>query len=113
MTPGLYAYPDDPRPAVREFARKYQAVTGREPNFLGETGWTTGQLILLALDRAGRDLTVDSLINGIESIKEFHDIFGGPPLSFGPGQHHGSTASFLAVIRNGRWVAAVDTPISY
>jgi branched-chain amino acid transport system substrate-binding protein len=113
MTPGLYAYPDDPRPAVREFAQKYRAATGRDPNFLGETGWTTGQLVLLALDRAGRDLTVDSLITGIESIQDFHDIFGGPPLSFGPNQHHGSTASFLAVVHDGRWVAAVEEPIAY
>jgi branched-chain amino acid transport system substrate-binding protein len=113
MTPGLYAYPDDQRPAVREFAQKYRTATGREPNFLGETGWTTGQLVLLALDRAGRDLNVDTLIKSIESIKDFHDIFGGPPLSFGPGQHHGSSASFLAVIHNGRWVAASDSPISY
>jgi branched-chain amino acid transport system substrate-binding protein len=113
MTPGLYAYPDDPRPAVREFVQKYRAATGRDPNFLGETGWTTGQLVLLALERAGRDLTVDSLIKGIESIQDFRDIFGGPPLSFGPNQHHGSTASFLAVVRNGRWVATVNEPLSY
>jgi branched-chain amino acid transport system substrate-binding protein len=113
MTPGLYAYPDDPRPAVRAFAQKYKAVTGRDPNFLGETGWTTGQIVLLALERAGRDLTVDSLIKGIESIKDYHDIFGGPPLSFGPDQHHGSSASFLAVVRDNRWVPAVDSPIAY
>jgi hypothetical protein len=56
---------------------------------------------------------VDSLIKGIESIQDFHDIFGGPPLSFGPDQHHGSAASFLAVVHNGRWIAAVDEPIGY
>lgn len=113
MAPGIYAYPDDPRPAVQAFAQKYKATSGRDPNFLGETGWTTGQVVLLALDRAGRDLTVDSLIKGIESIKDFHDIFGGPPLSFGPDQHHGSSASFLSVVRDGRWVPAVDSPIAY
>ena len=113
MTPGIYAYPDDQRPAVGTFARKYRAATGRDPNFLGETGWTTAQLVLLALDRAGRDLNVDSLIKGVESINDFHDIFGGPPLSFGPDQHHGSSASFLAVIHDGRWVPASDSPISY
>jgi branched-chain amino acid transport system substrate-binding protein len=113
MTPGIYAYPDDQRPQVREFAAKYKAATGRDPNFLGETGWTTGQVVILALQRAGRDLTVDSLISGIESIKDYHDIFGGPPLSFGPGQHHGSAASFLAVVHDGRWVPAMDSPIAY
>ncbi len=113
MTPGVYAYPDDTRPAVRDFAQRYKATTGRDPNFLGETGWTTGQLVLLALDRAGRDLNVDSLIKAIESIKDYHDIFGGPPLSFGPDQHHGSAASFLTVVRDARWVPAVDSAIAY
>jgi branched-chain amino acid transport system substrate-binding protein len=113
MTPGIYAYPDDPRPEVREFAQRYKAATGRDPNFLGETGWTTGHVVLLALERAGRDLTLDSLIKGIESIKDYHDIFGGAPLSFGPDQHHGSSASFLAVVHDGRWVPALDSPIGY
>ena len=113
MTPFVYAYPDDPRPAVQEFAKKYRAATGRDPNALGETGWTTGQLVLLALERAGRDLNVDSLIKSIETIKDFHDIFDGPPLSFGPNQHHGSSSSFLTVIKDGRWVPAIERPMSY
>jgi len=51
MTPALYAYPDDPRPAVQEFAKKYKARFGRDPNFHGEVGYTGAQLVLLGLDR--------------------------------------------------------------
>ena len=53
--------------------------------------------------RAGQDLTTDSFIKAMESIKDYHDIFG-VELSFGPDQHHGSTRSFLTVVKNGRWV---------
>ena len=113
MSPGLYAYPDDPRPEVRKFAADYKARYGRDPNFLGEMGYTAAQLVLLALDRAGPNLTADSFIGGIESIKDYHDIFGSPPLSFGPNQHHGSNQSFLSVVRNGRWVAAEAEPLGY
>ncbi len=112
MTPALYAYPDDPRPAVQEFARKYKARYGRDPNFHGEVGYTAAHLVLLGLERAGKDLTVDSFITGMESIHQYTDIFGAE-LSFGPDQHHGSTRSFLTVVKDGRWVPVEETALGY
>jgi branched-chain amino acid transport system substrate-binding protein len=112
MTPALYAYPDDPRPEVQDFAKRYQARYGRPPNFHGEVGYTAASLVLLALDRAGRDLTTDGFIKGMESIHEYKDIFGSV-LSFGPEQHHASTSSFLTVVKNGRWVPVVESALSY
>lgn len=77
MTPALYAYPDDPRPEVQAFAKAFKARYGMDPNFHGEQGWTAAQFVLLALQKAGRDLTVDSFINAMESIQDFKPIFGG------------------------------------
>ncbi len=57
-------------------------------------------LVLTALDKAGKDLTVDSFIKAMESIHDYTDIFGSQ-LSFGPDQHHGSTRSFLTVVHGG------------
>ena len=113
VTPSLIAYPDDPRPAVQKFARDYKARFGIAPNFLGEMGYSAAQITLLALDRAGRDLTLDSFIKGMESIKDYHDIFGSPPLTLSATQHHGSSQAQLAVVKNGKWVAAVDHPLGY
>ncbi len=112
MTPALYAYPDDPRPEVQEFARKYKARYGRDPNFHGEVGYTAANLVLLGLDRAGKDLTVDGFIKGMESIHEYKDIFGSE-FSFGPEQHHGSTRSFLTVVKDGRWVPVEQAALAY
>ena len=67
MTPALYAYPDDPRPAVQDFAKRYKARYGRDPNFHGEVGYTAAQMVLIGLKNAGKDLTVDSFIKGMES----------------------------------------------
>ena len=113
VTPSLIAYPDDPRPAVQKFARDYKARFGIAPNFLGEMGYSAAQITLLALDRAGRDLTLDSFIKGMESIKDYHDIFGSPPLTLSATQHHGSSQAQLAVVKDGKWVAAVDHPLGY
>jgi branched-chain amino acid transport system substrate-binding protein len=112
MTPALYAYPDDPRPAVQDFAKRFQAKFGRAPNFHGEVGYTAASIVLLALDRAGRDLTTDGFIKAMESIHDYKDLFGSV-LSFGPDQHHASTSSFLTVVKNGRWLPVEETALSY
>jgi len=112
MTPALYAYPDDPRPAVQEFAKKYKARFGRDPNFHGEVGYTAAQVVLLGLKNAGKDLSVDSFIKAMENIHDYTDIFGSE-LSFGPEQHHGSTRSFLTVVKDGRWVPVEQSALGY
>jgi branched-chain amino acid transport system substrate-binding protein len=112
MTPALYVYPDDPRPAVQAFAKAYKARYGRDPNFHGEVGYTAATLVLTALDKAGKDLTVDSFIKAMESIHDYTDIFGSQ-LSFGPDQHHGSTRSFLTVVHEGRWVPVEQQALAY
>jgi len=112
MTPALYVYPDDPRPEVQAFAQKYKARYGNDVNFHGEVGYTAAQLVILGLQKAGRDLTVDSFIKAMESIHSYKDMFGSE-LSFGPEQHHGSTKSFLTVVHSGRWVPVEQTALSY
>jgi branched-chain amino acid transport system substrate-binding protein len=112
MTPALYVYPDDPRPAVQAFAKAFKARYGIDPNFHGEVGYTAAQLVILALQKAGRDLTVDSFIHAMESVQDYKDIFGSE-LSFGPDQHHGSTKSFLTVVHSGRWVPVEEAALAY
>ena len=112
MTPSMYAYPDDPRPAVREVMQQYKARYGVDFNYLGECGYTSAQIVLEALRRAGRDLTVDSLLQAMETITDFHDLFGGT-YTFTSTNHHGATQAFLAVIKNGRWVPVLDHALAY
>ncbi len=112
MTPALYAYPDDPRPEVQAFAKAFKEKYGRDPNFHGEVGYTAAHLVIQALQNAGRDLTVDSFIAGMEKISSYKDIFG-TELSFGPNQHHGSAKSFLTVVKGGRWVPVEQNALAY
>jgi branched-chain amino acid transport system substrate-binding protein len=112
MTPTLYVYPDDPRPEVRDLMAKYRAKYGIDINYIGQTGVSVAQIALEALQRAGRDLTVDSLVTAMESLHEFTDIYGNT-YSFGPKQHHGSTKAFLAVVKEGRWIPVTDQPLGY
>ena len=92
MSPGLYAYPDDPRPAVRDVTTRYKQRFGIDINYLGEAGYAAATCLIEVLQRAGRDLNLDTFQTSMESIKDWRDIFGGPPLTITPTDHHASDA---------------------
>jgi branched-chain amino acid transport system substrate-binding protein len=113
MTPVLYVATSDSSPAVAKFAEDYKKQFGKEPNFAAQIGYTGAQLVVQALRNAGKDLTVDSFVSGMESIKDWHDIFGSPPMSFSATKHQGSNESFLCVVKSGHWVPVSTTPVGY
>jgi branched-chain amino acid transport system substrate-binding protein len=113
MSPGLYAYPDDPRPAVHAIGTKFNQPYGFEINYVGETGIAAASFVVAALEKAGRNLTLDSFIGAMESMKDWQDIFGSPPLTITPTNHHASSQSFLSVVKNARWVPVVQQPLSF
>ena len=113
MTPILFVAASDPSPAVKEFAEKYKSKFGKEPNFAAQLGYTAGQLVVLGLQNAGKDLNTDSFVAGMEKIKDWHDIFGSPPMSFSATKHQGSNESFLCVVKAGKWVPVSTSPYGY
>jgi branched-chain amino acid transport system substrate-binding protein len=113
MTPVLFVAASDSSPAVTKFAEDYKKEFGKEPNFAAQIGYTGAQLVVQALKNGGKDLTADSFVSGMESIKDWHDIFGSPPMSFSPTKHQGSKESFLCVVKDGHWVPVNSTPVGY
>ncbi|MCW5772366.1 MAG: ABC transporter substrate-binding protein [Rhodospirillaceae bacterium] len=89
---------------------RYKAKFGVEPTVSAALGHIIMDVTVLALEKAGPNLTTKSLVAAIESIKGYQDIFGGAPLSFGPKQHLGSHQALLMQVKNGRW-AFVAGPI--
>jgi branched-chain amino acid transport system substrate-binding protein len=113
MSPGLYAYPDDPRPAVQDIGSRYRKRFGIDINYLGEAGWSAATCMIDVLQRAGRDLTIDTFIGALESTNKWRDIFGSPPLTMTPTNHHASNQSFLSVVKAKRWTPVEAEPLSY
>src|SRR6266436_6602448 len=115
VTEGLYAmgltdmpYRDHLSPTAKGWFDRYKERFKVEPNIGAVYGHVAADLTVLGLERAGPDLTLDSLIAGIESIKGYHDIFNGPEQNFGPDRHQGASSSFLAVVKGGRWGRVTD-----
>lgn len=56
---------------------------------------------------------MDSFVTGMESIKDWHDKFGAPPMTFSATKHRGSNESFLCEVRGGHWHSELEGPLSY
>ncbi|MFU8817161.1 MAG: ABC transporter substrate-binding protein [Pseudomonadales bacterium] len=106
----LYVH-DDMSPDVRAWWDGYLAAFGVEPDLAAMEGYRAADLVLLALERAGRELTVEGFLTALESIDDYSDIFGYR-LSFGPEKHSGAHESVLSQVRNGRWVE-LEQAITY
>ncbi len=106
----LYA-DDDKSSDVQAWWDRYIALYDVEPDLPAMEGFRAADLVVRALDNAGRDLTVDTLLAGVESITDYTDIFGYR-LSFGPNKHSGATESVLSQVQNGRWVV-LEQSITY
>ena len=114
MAPVLFVAADDPKPEVQKFAADYKAKYGHVPNFAAQIGYTAAQVMMAGLEKAGKDLTADSFITGLESVKDYQDIFGSPKMTFAADKHQGSNESFLAQVKGGKWVPLLDKkPLGY
>jgi branched-chain amino acid transport system substrate-binding protein len=119
VTEGLYAmgltdmpYRDTLSPVAQAWFDRYKDRFKVEPNIGAVYGYVAADLTAVALEKAGRDLTLDAFVKALESIKGYRDIFNGPEVSFGPDKHQGASSSFLAVVKGGRWVRLTD-PLSF
>jgi branched-chain amino acid transport system substrate-binding protein len=114
MAPVLFVAADDPKPEVQKFAADYKAKYGHAPNFAAQIGYTAAQVMMAGLEKAGKDLTTDSFITGLESVKNYQDIFGSPKMTFAADKHQGSNESFLTQVKGGKWVPLLDRkPLGY
>jgi branched-chain amino acid transport system substrate-binding protein len=113
MTSVLFVGKDDPRPAVQAFQKGYREKYGRDPNFAAQIGYSAAQVLIAGLTKAGRNLSLDSFVAGMESIRDFNDIFGSPPLTYGPNIRQGSNQSYVAVVRAGKWELSIEKQVGY
>ena len=113
MTPMLFVAETSTDPKVKAFVAEYRKDFGKEPNFAAQIGYTGANVTALALKNAGKALTPDSFVAGMEAIKDYHDIFGSPPISFSPTKHQGSNESFLCVVKGGKWEVVEKQPLGY
>ncbi len=94
---------DEMSPGVKAWWDRYVERYDVDPGLAAMEGYRAADLMVLALEKAGPDLTTEKLVSAMESITDYTDIFGYR-VSFGPDKHSGATESVLSQVQNGRWV---------
>jgi ABC-type branched-subunit amino acid transport system substrate-binding protein len=79
----------------QEQLRRY--APGEKPGYLSLEGWIVARVLIEGLQRAGKDLTTDALIDALEGLRGI-DLGIGSPLGFGPSEHQASHVVWGSVI---------------
>ena len=111
-TEGLYSaasfhVPDfkaaEPGSWLANWYEDYVSRFGEEPAPQSIVGYTSADLVVRALEAAGRDLTVEKVLAALESIDYYEDPFGGPSLSFSATKHQGGDYLRFYQVRDSKW----------
>ena len=105
-------YVDSSVASVKTFVDNYKKKFNIDPNIGAVYGYVAADLTVQGLKNAGKDLTLDSFVKGLEAIKGYKDIFNGPQVTFGPNIRQGANSSFLAEVKGGKWVRVTE-PLSF
>jgi ABC-type branched-subunit amino acid transport system substrate-binding protein len=101
-------YYDTATPPVKAWMDAYKAKFGTDANVQSVAGYNVITVMAEGLRQAGRDLTPDSFVAGLEKISGLPDIFGSAPVAFSKDNHLGTKTTFIGQIQKGRWVKLTD-----
>ena len=101
-------YFDEAGPELQGWMTRYRERFGADANIQAVAGYIAISVAMRGLENAGRDLTVDGFVAGLERIQGYTDIFGTPPVEFGPERRLGARKTFLNQVRDGRWVRLTE-----
>lgn len=91
------------QPSVADWADRYRARFNVDPSPQAVIGYTMADVTVRALQVAGRDLTVQSLMAAFPAIGVYRDPFGGPDVKMTGAKHFGAEYSVLSQVKGGRW----------
>lgn len=104
-------YPDGARPEAAAWIARYKHRYNIDPTIQAAIGQVIIDLTMKAIENAGPDLTTQTLVRGMEKIRGYHDIFGGPPQGFSATEHVSSHESVIYRVEKGRWVRLSDSAV--
>lgn len=94
------------QPRGAEIVKRWRAKYGGQgdPDEFMLFGYGIMMTFAEGATHAGRDLTVNSLVAGLEKLRDFSAGAGMGSVSFAPGQRFGSREMFILQAKNGGWV---------
>ena len=113
---GLYstvAYPhpyaEGAPPKLAAWIKAYKDRYNADPSPFAASGYIKADLFVRAAEKAGKNLTVDSLVKVLDTlVYNDADMFGVPQIQFKSDDHLGLRSLRIAQIRDGRWKMVSD-----
>jgi branched-chain amino acid transport system substrate-binding protein len=113
---GLYAaaafeipYEDTAKGKVKDWLTNYKKMFNSDANTQAIIGYNSVMTFAHYVQKAGKDLTGQKVLDALESGDPFQDIFASPPSIFSKTNHLASTVTQVQQIRNGRWVLVKES----
>jgi len=104
MTYGPYLYT---KGAEQAYQQEKDVMAKYKPdvplNSQTNYGWGVAELIVKALQGAGRDLTPESVAKSAESIKDWCGDLAFSPINLGPDDHRPNEVIQFVQVKNGQW----------
>ena len=107
---GLYAamgaqhpYLDEASQPLRFWANKYKTKFNEDPTVFSAYGYLIIDSFAQAAAKAGANLTTDTFIKAMDTMKFAPDMFGSAEATYSPTKRLGSNATRLSQIVDGRW----------
>jgi branched-chain amino acid transport system substrate-binding protein len=107
---GLYAtmtvqnpYTDEASQPIRFWANKYKTKFNEDPTVFSVYGYSLVDTFLKAAGKAGPNLSTESFIKAMDTMKIPPDIFGSAEMTFSPTKRLGSNATRLSQLQENRW----------
>jgi branched-chain amino acid transport system substrate-binding protein len=114
-TEGLYAmgltdmpYRDTLSPVAQAWFDRYKERYKVDPNIGAIYGHVAADLVVVALEKTGPELTLDNFVRAMESVRGYRDMFNGPEVNFASDKHQGANSAFLATVKGGRWTRLTE-----
>jgi branched-chain amino acid transport system substrate-binding protein len=112
---GLYSisgfeipYEDTAKGKVKDWLANYKKMFDTSANTQAIIGYNAIQTFAFYVEKAGKDLTGQKLLDSLESGAEFRDLFNSPPTKFSKTNHLATTITQVQQVKNGRWVLVKD-----
>ncbi len=113
---GLYAaaafeipYEDTAKGKVKDWLINYKKMFNADANTQAIIGYNSVMTFAHYVNKAGKDLTGQKVLDALESGDPFQDIFASPPSIFSKTNHLASTVTQVQQIKNGRWVLVKES----
>ncbi|MBK5100185.1 MAG: ABC transporter substrate-binding protein [Desulfobacteraceae bacterium] len=104
--------PDSPHPLMKKYREAHAKFAARDRwGIFFYAGILFVEPMVEAMKRTGRDLTADSFVKAMESLKDFQGI--GPKITYSPTQRQGARGCFIGkCVEGGKPVRMTDYLIS-